>query len=368
MKNSKTIHDLESIQKSTIYSKYGESLNRLFKSKSLKSLIHKLKNPKKFVFNEFIPTQKKNEVRNKYFMKVHKDIFSTADLESYKNNKNEEVQKLNIDMDKQIKREKSNYKVHKSRRPPDLIDPFKYNPNYNSISKKIPSVRMVLNDKEIKELEKMREQQKSQNNKIKLLSMKQSKKENDEVKIMPTLKGKSRNQKGFITSISENKKQRINSSKKMELPPIYNVPEQKERAMTIENNNNKKNHVIRFNKYSARNINSNNKGKYNKLSHLKPYNYISNKNNVIDFKKMASRKDKDLIYSNSLSVPTFNNYNPKFNLVEKKSAQVCFSPHKEQKFTKKYLLRKLWGSYEVGSEYKLINNDKLLDYKDINID
>ncbi len=364
MKNSKTIHDLETIQKSTIYSKYGESLNRLFKSKSLKSLIYKLKNPKKFVFNELIPAEKKNEVRNKYFMKVHKDIFSTIDLESYNINKEEE-QKLN--MNKQIKREKSDYKVHKSRRPPDLIDPFKYNPNYNSISKKIPSVRMVLNDKEVKELQKMREKQKSRSNKRKLLLMKQSKKGNEQVNAIPKVKGKSRNPKGFITSISENKNQRINSSKKIELPPIFNVPEQKERAMTIENNY-RKNHALRFSKYSPRNININNKEKFNKLSFLKPYNYISNKNNVIDFRKMAYRKDKDLIYSSSLSVPTFNNYNPKFNLVEKKAAQVCFSPHHKKKFTKQYLLRKLWGSYEVDSDYKLINNNKLLDYKDINID
>ena len=364
MKNSKTIHDLESIQKTTIYSKYGESLNRLFKSKSLRSLIYKLKNPKKFVFNELIPTQKENEVRNKYFMKVHKDIFSTIDLESYNSNKEEE-QKLNIN--KQFKRGKSEYKPHKSRRPPDLIDPFKYNPNYDSISKKIPSVRMVLNDKEIKELKKIREKQNSRSNKKKLLLMQQSKKENDEAKVLPKVKAKSRNHKGFITSISENKDQRNNSSKKIELPPLYNIPEQKERVKTIENNY-RKNHALRFSKYSSRKININKKEKYKKPNYLKPYNYISNKYNVVDFKKMAYRKDKDLIYSSSLSVPTFNNYNPKFNLVEKKAAQVCFSPHKDKKFTKQYLLRKLWGSYEVGSDYKLINNNKLLDYKDINID
>ena len=196
--------------------------------------------------------------------------------------------------------------------------------------------------------------------------MQQSKKENDEAKVLPKVKAKSRNHKGFITSISENKDQR-NKSKKIELPPLYNIPEQKERVKTIENNY-RNNHALRFSNNSSRHINFNNKKRYNKLSYLKPYNYISNKYNIVDFKKMAYRKDKDLIYSSSLSVPTFNNYNPKFNLVEKKAAQVCFSPHKDKKFTKQYLLRKLWGSYEVGSDYKLINNNKLLDYKDINVD
>ena len=47
MASANTINSLESIEKKTIYSKYGENLNRIFKSRSLKSLIWELKNPKK---------------------------------------------------------------------------------------------------------------------------------------------------------------------------------------------------------------------------------------------------------------------------------------------------------------------------------
>ena len=57
MSNKNTINSLESIQKKTIYSKYGENLNRIFKSRSLKSLIYELKNPKKNISNEWLEAQ-----------------------------------------------------------------------------------------------------------------------------------------------------------------------------------------------------------------------------------------------------------------------------------------------------------------------
>ena len=73
---------------------------------------------------------------------------------------------------------------------------------------------------------------------------------------------------------------------------------------------------------------------------------------------MSSRKPKDFLNIASLEIPSFNNYSPKFDLVEKKMAQVDFSPH-INKLSKKYLLKKLWSSYEVISDYQLVNNDKL---------
>lgn len=49
MNNENIIHSLESIPEPTIYSKYGSSLKRSFKSRSLKNFIYELKNPKKLV-------------------------------------------------------------------------------------------------------------------------------------------------------------------------------------------------------------------------------------------------------------------------------------------------------------------------------
>ena len=74
---------------------------------------------------------------------------------------------------------------------------------------------------------------------------------------------------------------------------------------------------------------------------------------------MVYRKEKDLINVASLDMPSIYDYNPKYNLVEKKPAQVVFTPHNNIKNTKQYLLRKLWGSYDVTSDYKLINREKI---------
>ena len=95
------------------------------------------------------------------------------------------------------------------------------------------------------------------------------------------------------------------------------------------------------------------------MSYLEPNKYLENKTKVIDFRKMSSRKPRDFLIKASLENPSFNNYNPKYDLVEKKMAQVDFSPHVNKKLSKKYLLKKLWGSYDVISEYQLVNNDQL---------
>ena len=345
---AKTIHALESIPKATIYSKYGESLDKLFKSRSLKNLISELKSPKKYEPKENLNEENRKK-KKKYTEEEYRDIFASleAKLNSYKNEEyKNEYKKKSIDVDKFNHR-----KIIKSN---DLMDPFKYNPNYNSISKNIPSVRMILTEKESKELQKIKERQKSSKDRKKISNLKNN-------NIIPKIK--TRNEDSFITLLTENNKKmsRNNSSKKQgqSLPPISRVPEQKERAMTLENDYNlRNNHALRFSKYLSRKDDLN-KDNVNKISYLEPYNYLNNKNNIIDFKKMAFRKAKDLINSSSLGVPSFNDYNPKYSLVEKKTAEYVFSPHLNRQNSKKYLLKKLWSSYEVPPEYQLFNNNKL---------
>ena len=166
----------------------------------------------------------------------------------------------------------------------------------------------------------------------------------------------------FITQVNEGDKNisRNNSSKKREqvLPPIMKVPNQ--RSLTLESDNLRNNHALRFSKYISRKLFFNNKDVLNKVSYLEPYDYLNNKSNAIDFKKMPYRNEKDLINSSSLGVPSIYDYNPKYNLVEKKSAQVVFAPHNNIKNSKLYLLKKLWGSYDVSPDYKLINYNKIL--------
>ena len=352
MKNANTILSLESIPKATIYSKYGESLDKLFKSRSLKNLISELKNPKKYISKEYeSPEEKPKKKIIKYNEEDFKDIFSSlqSNLDN-KNKKNHLIKEKSKTIENENEKEKEKEKFRlKKLLSNELNDIIKYNPNYSSISKNIPSVHMILTEKEIKELKKMKERQKSSK---KILNLK---------KKIPKIK--TQIEESFITLMNEgkNKSSRNNSSKRREqpLPPITKVPNQ--RSLTLENEYNlRNNHALRFSKYISRKFIFNDKDQINKISYLEPYDYLNNKNNnIIDFNKMSYRKDKDLINYSSLGVPSIYDYNPKYDLVEKKTAQIVFAPHNDIKNSKQYLLKKLWGSYDLSPGYKLINNNNI---------
>lgn len=352
MANVNTIHSLESIEKKTIYSKYGENLNRIFKSRSLRSLIYELKNPKKILPNQWAEAQEFN-IRKKLKRnneENYTDIFNS--MQSYLQR---EKKKENQKIISPIKIRKKNERDIIDRN--GFMDPFKYNPNYNAISKNIPSVKMILTDKEKREMKKNEDLLK-RNKHLKLVHSK-------------TESGDKKNEI-LLDIIEENNTSRHNNnspkSRNNKLPIITKIPKQKERSITVGNEKNKKNinmknnHAMRFSKYLARKINITGRNKDNidnRMSYLEPYKYLENKTKVVDFRKMSSRKPRDFINKAVLENPSFNNYNPKFDLVEKKMAQVDFSPHINKKNSKKYLLKKLWGSYDVISEYQLVNNDKL---------
>jgi hypothetical protein len=347
MANKNKINSLELIEKKTIYSKYGENLNRIFKSRSLRSLIYELKNPKKFLPNQWAEAQefniKKKPKRNNE--ENYTDIFNSMQnyLQKEKKKENHKIispNKIKIKNERDI--------IDKN----GFMDPFKYNPNYNAISKNIPSVKMILTDKEKREMKKKEESLK-RNKQLKLVHSK-------------TESGDKKN-KILLDIVDENNTSRNSSpkSKNNELPMITNVPKQKERSITVQNENKKKNinmknnHAMRFSKYLSRKTNFTDRNVDNRMSYLEPYKYLDNKTKVIDFRKMSSRKPRDFINKAILENPSFNNYNPKFDLVEKKMAQVDFSPHINKKNSKKYLLKKLWGSYDVKADYQLVDNNKL---------
>lgn len=360
MKKANMILSLESIPKATIYSKYGESLDRLFKSRSLKNLIYELKNPKKLINPLEKSHEEEHKKKPKYTEEEYKNIFASVESNII-SSRNEELKKNLQKKPNDFDKSKSNQK--KLSNNIGLLDPFKYNPNYDSISKNIPSVKMILTEKEIKELKKKKERQKSSKPHNAKLSKIKSK------IMMPKIDA--RNGDSFITLLTENDKDKnkpriINTDKKEKeqlLPPIMRVPEQKKRIFSLENeyynNNSRNNHALRFSKYLSRKDDFINKDNVNRISYLEPYNYINNKNHLVDFKKMAYRREKDFINSSSLGVPSFNDYSPKYSLVEKKAAEYVFAPHLNKQNSKKYLIKKLWSSYEVGSEYKLVNNQKL---------
>ena len=350
MASQNTINSLESIQKKTIYSKYGENLNRIFNTRSLKSLIYELKNPKKPMLREILDTQefqikKPKEKKEDDYTDIFNSVQNYLKNEAKKEARKEMIKKKIQDKSK-IKNERNIIEKH------EFKDPFKYNPNYNAVSKNVPSVKMILTEREKNEMKKKEEENK-RNKHLKLIH---SKTESGDKKNKILLE---------IVDVNNNSKKIETKTRNTELPLITNVPKQKERSITVENNifnkkiNMRNNHAMRFSKYLSRQINFNEKDKDNQISYLEPYKYLDNKSKVIDFRKMSSRKPRDFLLISVLENPSFNNYNPKYDLVEKKTSQVDFSPHINKQNSKKYLLRKIWGSYDVVPGYQLVNNAQL---------
>ena len=343
--NLNTIKTLESVPRHQAFSKYGESLDRVFRSKSLKNLIDSLKNPKKFVCKDFLTTEE--TPKHEKLTDESCDIFSDEQITEPKTINNNESKII-----RKIRPSRLRYKN-------ETLDPGKYNPNYNAISKNIPSFKIILPPKEKQKYLKQKENIIYHTEKYKL-----NKKLGKKIILKPI----ENNKHSFMTSLNtqisnDNKKkeplnysERIRNKSTNHLPPIINNIEQKENNEIIKNN-----HALRFSKYIPRKFYVENNVS-DKVTYLKPYNY-NLQNNVVDFKKMLSRREKDLINIASLEIPSFNLYNPKFDLVEKNQANCYFSydkNYKNDKNNKKYLVKKFWSSYdEVSADYKLINGNKL---------
>ena len=104
--------------------------------------------------------------------------------------------------------------------------------------------------------------------------------------------------------------------------------------------------------------------KLDKLTYLEPINYFENINKIMDFNKMNSRTENILNNPSSLENPSIYYYEPKYNYIEKNSPIISFNNSTKQlKKSKKFLLKKLLGSYNFSSEYQLIDNNKLNESK-----
>ena len=162
MKKEKMIRAFETISKYDVYSKYNSSLEKKFKDKSLKSFINSLK--------FFKPKQKEPflvEFSKKY----------PYDFEEKKYIDDENQISIKIEEYRRIKEEKEKEKQERFNSPklgkyelrssfstkrynkPDFPDPFKYNPNYDSIFKKVPSFKISPKKSEVIKLQKVKEVQ-----------------------------------------------------------------------------------------------------------------------------------------------------------------------------------------------------------------
>ena len=182
-------------------------------------------------------------------------------------------------------------------------DPCHYNPNYNAIYKKVPAVRMVKPSVSPRRAE--------QPKKIKQRKILES---NEESKDEP-------------------KRKKISL-----LPPV---------------NYKRKNHALRFSQYPNRKTMIQ-PFSVDKLSYVEPFDYLTNVNKAVDFKKMKERCDSDLINVSALANPSIGYYEPKYDSIVKKSPRINFSPRKNLKLSKQFLIKKIWNSYEVPVGYQLV--------------
>lgn len=320
----KTINIFDSMTKYKTFSRYDKNLEKRFKNNSLKNLVHNLKHKKKFIKPKFL-----EEFNQKY--PIENQDLTKMEIE----NKARKFSKL---LEEKKKKElvtispwsKSIHSIKFFEQGPD---PSRYSPNYNSVFKNTPSHKFA--------------PLKIKNNTI-------NKNDNDLDQLSQTTKNKLYNLFNKMKS-----KKNDNNLPSKTLPSIS----------TISLINKRNNHAYQFGNYIPRKEHTIECSSI--VSYIEPHNYKNDKNErkTIDFKRMVDRTRSILINEASLEIPPSYYYNPKYNYIDKKPKQFLFTHKKiidENKKSKKFLIHKLWTSYNVTKQYQLVDNDKLK--KDISLD
>ena len=391
-KRKEMIQLLDSISKFNTYSKYSNTLKKVFKNYSLKDLIKSLKHPIQADNFEFIydfdKKAKKNDDENdlnfypKGYLSKGKELDLFHDeyipVEENKSKDKEKERSISKHTLLRNKSEKSFTYYNSILKRNEGLDPFKYNPNYNSIYKNIPSVKMIshrtipLKKKEEK-IKTFLTDIKSKKNKMKNLKKLNI---NINIKINPnddshenkdTENENEKNpheDKGINSEIENNNKNVLNINNNIKSRNSKTLPELKNLCFNSKNKKDKikfsNNHAFRFSKYIPRKTNIYKVN--NRLTYIEPHNYsLSDKNNkAIDFNKMEYRKMSNFISMEKLASPSFYYYNPKYESIEKNPISVIFNPKDlTSRNNKKFIIKKIWSMYNVRKEYVSIDNDKL---------
>ena len=335
MLDLKTLNSLDSMSKYKTYSKYNNILEKKFKGFSLKSLIRTCKHPRQFVKLKFLEEfAKKHPYENEQYIE---DNSLNTKTKNFLNSLDNKQYKRNI-VDSWAR--KSSYtKLYEP-----VPDPFRYNPNYNSIFRNVPCCRIAPPRTELIK-------NKHRKRKIKSYNLKN----NNSTK-------KSNINKTFEDIIIKNDKDiQSNNSKVKNNNISKTLPAVKSKRHYL-NICNKNNHAFKFSDYIPRK--EERKEINNKVTYIEPHDYSNfDQSKVIDFGKMQNRDKKSvLINYESLGVPSASYYNPKYECTEQRPTQILFTHQNiidANKKSNKYLIHKLWTSYNVRLLYQLVDNDKL---------
>ena len=152
IKNNRRIVKLfESVPKFDTYSQYSNSLEKVFHENSLKNLIKHLKEERKAKIFSYFDVEKQNNESNKFNIfkrrkEIKKDdsknnlLYDEGDIKIKNKGKEKEKESQNPILNPET--EKFTNNRFKTLTNVDSY-PFRYNPNYNSIMKKIPYVKII---------------------------------------------------------------------------------------------------------------------------------------------------------------------------------------------------------------------------------
>jgi len=333
--NKRIIKILDSIPKIETYSKYNTSLEKVFHDNSLKKLIKNLKEQKKPQIYSYFNVDEKKIPTKSIFQSYGADIKIDEPRDSILYDTGKVKKKTN---DNSIKKSPIYFTKNNSK---PLLDAISYNPNYNSIYKNIPCVKIRKPTKDISPVYKVSKEKAKSASRKKIES--------------PFL-----TEIGEMTMSSSNifrDKINLSQSKIFQKLNISESPSKINKIIKTEENEDKNNHSLKFESYLDRK-----EIKYDvnpKVSYIQPYNYQKIRNNSVDFKKMPSRENLSYLISDNIKVPSIGYYNINYNCLDKNMGKILLGDLSRRKKNKKYLLKKLWANYGVTVNYKLVNNKKL---------
>ena len=345
------VHIFDSIINFNYLSRYSHSLSKLFYKNCFKDYVSSLNNPeqsetyRKFKNNEELKNIKKNST----LISLDKEQKEKKELNLLIDDGNDD-KKDNLIKKGQQKKSKKRVKIFS--KTIDSLDPFKYNPNYNSIFKNIYSYKIV----EHKTLSLKSRNAKKYNFKKHHLKIKDLNLKFDHDLISNDKKNSEEYRSCSSDSTITSKKHKFKSTLYKSLPNLNKqIKESKIKTETKFSFNNTR----RFSKYTPRKANIYKVN--NKITYIEPYKYsfVNKKNATIDFKKMAKRNSNILIHEQILKNPSIYNYHPKYDLIEQRLSNIFFNKEDIQRRTKKYMLKKLWGSSHAVKDYLLVDNSKL---------
>ena len=365
-KDKKLINAFESIPKFMTYSRYDKSLDRQFYKRNLKDLLDDLKRPKhykKITPLENIITKYPYELYSKITDENKEGIESlpplTKDyLVQYQSKKTEINNKItkNKSLDKLSSYNKTFLRYHTKKNNTAIvdlnnIDPFKYNPNYNSIFKNTrtfkiygPTPKKVRNSEELN---------------TKLLDDKDDKNNKNMIHSKILLKK--------IQTLGNEHSKNSENIKSRNLPLLTCITDKTNNTASINSFSDKNNHAIQFWQYTPRKENILNVN--DKVSYIEPYNILQNQRKIVNFKKMLSRNELNLYNKNEFNNPTICYYNPNYNYLKQHIPKITIdsSSISRESRTKKFALQKILKKYDIKKDYEIIDNSKLNDKIDISI-